>query len=107
MQDVPLSLEDLTDAENERYFDIMGRTFLIKQLLLDTRPGLLETMTESTYPDQKGNHPELGNEILDAARALPFSEAPAAGVEELRTRAAKEAEEALDLSSQRLEHQST
>ncbi len=31
---------------------------------------MLDTMTESTYPGQRGRHPGFGEEILEVARGL-------------------------------------
>ena len=39
-------------------------------LITDKSPGMLDQMTESTYPGQAGQHPEFGEEILEIARTL-------------------------------------
>ncbi|MCJ1376476.1 hypothetical protein MMC20_007719 [Loxospora ochrophaea] len=64
------TLKDLSRQEKEQWNDAVGRTVLAQELLLDTKPGALNTMTESTYPSQRGNHPELGEDVLVAARQL-------------------------------------
>lgn len=43
---------------------------MAKQLILDTKPGMLDMMTESTDPEQKGKHPAFEVEILALAREL-------------------------------------
>ncbi|OCL01330.1 hypothetical protein AOQ84DRAFT_350832 [Glonium stellatum] len=50
--------------------EVIGRISMAKELLLDTKPGMLHMMTEATYPEQKGKHPEFGEEILELARRL-------------------------------------
>ena len=36
-------------------------------LITNQMKGALDMMTESTYPGQKGNHPDFGEEILKLA----------------------------------------
>lgn len=43
---------------------------MASDLLLDSNKGMLEMMTESTYPGQRGSHPATGEEVLDLARQL-------------------------------------
>ncbi|KAF2815288.1 uncharacterized protein BDZ99DRAFT_516024 [Mytilinidion resinicola] len=54
----------------EDYADVIGRCVMAQQLILDTKPGMLDMMTEMTYPEQKGRHPRFGEEILGLARGL-------------------------------------
>ncbi|KAF2501324.1 hypothetical protein BU16DRAFT_555819 [Lophium mytilinum] len=54
----------------EDYSDVIGRCVMAQQLILDTKPGMLDMMTESVYPEQKGRHPKFGEEILGLARGL-------------------------------------
>lgn len=56
--------------EKESWTDVTGRAKFPGQLLLDTQPGMVDQMTEMTYPDQQGKHPEFGEEILALAREL-------------------------------------
>ena len=64
------TLQGLTKQEEEKWQDAIGRTTFTKMLILDTRPGMLNMMTETTYPDQRGAHPDFGEEILELARHL-------------------------------------
>jgi hypothetical protein len=50
--------------------DVVGRTTMASNLILDTQKGMLDGMTESTYPEQKGKHPAFGEEILQLARDM-------------------------------------
>ncbi|KAF9263042.1 hypothetical protein L218DRAFT_987817 [Marasmius fiardii PR-910] len=50
--------------------DVVGRTVMAKKLLIEDQV-MLNSMVERTYPDQRGQHPILGEEVLDAARNLP------------------------------------
>jgi len=60
----------LRDGVGGKFGEVLGRNFMAKQLILDTKPGTLDRMTESTYPEQKGRHPAFGEEILALAREL-------------------------------------
>ncbi|KAL8693921.1 MAG: hypothetical protein Q9218_001335 [Villophora microphyllina] len=64
------TLKNLKGAEKEAWNDAIGRTVMTQQLILDTKKGALDMMTELTYPDQKGRHPEFGEEILEMAKHL-------------------------------------
>ncbi|KAL9000693.1 MAG: hypothetical protein Q9169_000729 [Polycauliona sp. 2 TL-2023] len=64
------TLQGLSKDEKEKWEDAKGRTTFAKMLILDTQPGMLNMMTETTYPDQKGAHPDFGEEILELARHL-------------------------------------
>ncbi|KAL8979545.1 MAG: hypothetical protein Q9205_005143 [Flavoplaca limonia] len=64
------TLQGLTKQEKEKWQDAIGRTTFTKMLILDTTPGMLNMMTETTYPDQRGAHPDFGEEILELARHL-------------------------------------
>ncbi|KAH9845776.1 hypothetical protein Tdes44962_MAKER01208 [Teratosphaeria destructans] len=61
--------------EKETWGDVISRTEVAKMLLLDTRPGMLDMMVESTYPHHSGElpfakRPVLGEDILAIAREL-------------------------------------
>ncbi|KXT08685.1 hypothetical protein AC579_8664 [Pseudocercospora musae] len=51
--------------------DVVSRTVMTKMLLAEDHTSKLETMLEAQYPDQRGRHPEIGEEVVAAARALP------------------------------------
>ncbi|KXT00600.1 hypothetical protein AC578_3171 [Pseudocercospora eumusae] len=51
--------------------DVVNRTVMTKTLLAEDDTSKLETMLEAQYPDQRGRHPDIGDEVLAAARALP------------------------------------
>lgn len=57
-------------ADKETWEDAVGRSAMARELILDTNPGMLDMMTEGTYPEQKGKHPAMGEDILDVARTL-------------------------------------
>jgi hypothetical protein len=59
-----------TNREREAWSDIISRNVMGGNLLLDTKPGMLDVMVESTYPNQSGPRPVIGEEILEAARKL-------------------------------------
>lgn len=65
---VPPDLQDLSTPEEEKWEDAKGRAVYAKQLMCDDMPGMLNMMTESTYPGQKGAHPAFGEELLEIAR---------------------------------------
>jgi len=54
----------------EGYVDVISRCAMARELMLDSKPGMLSSMTEMTYPEQAGKHPEFGAEILGLARDL-------------------------------------
>ncbi|KAI4239758.1 MAG: hypothetical protein LQ349_000131 [Xanthoria aureola] len=68
--DVNPTLQNLSKQEKEKWEDAVGRTMFTKMLILDTGPGMLDMMTETTYPEQKGAHPDFEEEILELARHL-------------------------------------
>ncbi|KAL9003364.1 MAG: hypothetical protein Q9188_003758 [Gyalolechia gomerana] len=70
MYNVNPTLQNLSKKEKETWQDAVGRASFAKMLILDTQPGMLDMMTETTYPDQSGKHPEFGEEILELARHL-------------------------------------
>jgi hypothetical protein len=67
---VPPTLTHLSPAQKETWEDAKGRAGFAKSLICDEVPGMLDTMTESTYPGQRGRHPGFGEEILEVARGL-------------------------------------
>ncbi|KAL8840759.1 MAG: hypothetical protein Q9170_001197 [Blastenia crenularia] len=64
------SLQNLSKEAQEMWLDAVGRATFTKMLILDTKPGTLNIMTETAYPDQRGQNPEFGEEILELARHL-------------------------------------
>lgn len=70
MYSVNPTLKNLGRGEKEAWDDAIGRTVMAQGLILDTTKGALDRMTESTYPDQMGRHPEFGEEILELAKHL-------------------------------------
>lgn len=64
------SLQNLSKREEEIWKDAEGRATYASMLITDQLPGMLDLMTEQTYPGQKGNHPEFGDEILDIVKRL-------------------------------------
>ena len=67
---VPSSLPDMNDKESETFNDVLTRSMLTVHLLKDIEPGRLNALTESSYPAQKDNHPELGEDVLAATQGL-------------------------------------
>ena len=67
---VPSSLKDMNEEENDTMTDVLTRSMLTVHLLKDVKPGKLNAQVESCYPAQKGNHPELGEDVLAATQAL-------------------------------------
>ena len=64
------TLKDLSEKENGEWNDVRGRAVYAGMLITNQMKGALEMMTESTYPGQKGQHPEFGEEILKLATDL-------------------------------------
>ena len=54
----------------ERWGDVMSRSGMAANLLLDQPPGMLDQMVSMSYPNQSGEKPVIGNDIKDAARKL-------------------------------------
>ncbi|KAF2439167.1 hypothetical protein P171DRAFT_502328 [Karstenula rhodostoma CBS 690.94] len=50
--------------------DVVVRTTTACNLILDVQKGMLDEMTESQYPEQRGKHPAFGEEILALAREM-------------------------------------
>jgi len=61
---------ELKNGVGGSFADVLGRNATAKQLILDTKPGALNKMMEGMYPEQKGRHPQFGEEILALAREL-------------------------------------
>jgi len=59
----PHTLQNMRAAEKEMWTDVITRSFTTIQLILDTKPGMLKTMIEGTYPGR-------GEEVLQATREL-------------------------------------
>lgn len=70
LYNVDPTLEDLSEKDNENWNDAHGRAVYAGMLITNKMKGALDLMTESTYPGQKGKHPEFGDEILKLAGEL-------------------------------------
>ncbi|KAL9604639.1 MAG: hypothetical protein Q9219_000359 [cf. Caloplaca sp. 3 TL-2023] len=70
MYTVNPTIQKLSEEEKEVWEDAVGRGTFAKMLILDIALGMLNQMTESAYPDQSGQHPEFGEEIMELARHL-------------------------------------
>ena len=64
------SLQNLTSGEKDIWKEAEERATYAKMLITDQMPGMLDMMTEQTYPGQMGQHPEFGEDILEVARHL-------------------------------------
>ena len=60
-----------TATEGEPWDDVVGRSVMAAELLLDSNPGMLDTLVDSTYPGQSPR-PVLGERVLEAARELSW-----------------------------------
>lgn len=67
LYNVPPTLTDLSEDEKENWNDVRGRAIYAGMLITNQMKGALDMMTEATYPGQKGQHPEFGEEILKLA----------------------------------------
>lgn len=56
--------------DKETWSDVHSRSLMACQLILDTQPGMLRMMVEGTYPGQPNPCPDMGEEVLRAARDL-------------------------------------
>jgi hypothetical protein len=65
---VPAAETDNPQAK-QIWADIYSRNKMAGGLIIDDKPGMLNTMIESTYPGTR-NHPEFGEEILAEAKVL-------------------------------------
>lgn len=45
------TLQNLSKAEKEKWHDAVGRAILTRLLITDDKPGMLNMMTELTYPE--------------------------------------------------------
>ena len=70
LYNVDPTLSNLSRKENEEWNDVRGRAMYAGMLITNQMKGALDMMTESTYPGQKGQHPEFGEEILQLAEEL-------------------------------------
>ena len=70
LYEVLSNLQFANPNQREKWDDVHSRSALAAQLILDTMPGMLNTMTEKTYPGQAGQHPEFGEGIMESARKL-------------------------------------
>lgn len=70
MYNVNPTLQNLSKKEKETWEDAVGRATFAKMLIHDNKHGALNMITEAAYPDQSGQHPEFGEEILELARHL-------------------------------------
>ena len=60
LYNVDPSLEDMSEAEQEKWNDVRGRAMYAGMLITNQLEGALDLMTEATYRGQKGMHPEFG-----------------------------------------------
>ena len=60
----------LTGQFKEFYEDVQSRSRMAAELLLNTTPGMLNSMVEMGYPGQTFDHPDFGAPILEDARRL-------------------------------------
>ena len=67
---VPSDLQDMGERDNERMKDCIGRAMMSAIMITDTESGRLEMMTEMTYPDQRGKHPNFSDEVMEAAKGM-------------------------------------
>ncbi|KAI7719727.1 hypothetical protein KC353_g2750 [Hortaea werneckii] len=63
---LPKNEKDVQD----RWVDVVSRSVMAANLLLDQPPGMLDQMVSMSYPNQSGEKPVIGNDIKDAARKL-------------------------------------
>ncbi|KAI9656913.1 MAG: hypothetical protein M1821_003552 [Bathelium mastoideum] len=73
LSDVEPSLQRMGKEEEEAWTDVIGRSVMAQQLILDTKPGMLDLMVSATYPGQAGPTPQFGDEIVALARQLTAS----------------------------------
>ena len=64
------SLQTMSREEREIWGDILGRSQMAKNLILDTEPGMLDMMVATTYPGQSGPRLEFDEGIITLARQL-------------------------------------
>lgn len=64
------NVDPTLSSELEERAEVRGRAIFSGMLLAYYVSGALEKMTESTYPGQKGRHPEFGTEIILLALEL-------------------------------------
>lgn len=74
LYNVDPTLEDVSEEDGDGWNDVRGRAVYAGMLITDWMKGVLDMMTESTYPGQKGQHPEFGEEILKLAGEMCGSE---------------------------------
>lgn len=70
MYQVPGSLENLSGAQYEAWADVVGRSAMAANLILDEQRGMLDQMVAMSYPGAAGPPPEFGGEVKEAATAL-------------------------------------
>ncbi|KAK5168814.1 uncharacterized protein LTR77_006123 [Saxophila tyrrhenica] len=58
------------DGRNEMWVDVVSRSVMTKELLVDSKPGMLDMLVESTYPSSSSDRPEIGDDIKASARTL-------------------------------------
>ena len=65
-------LENLSAREKETWKDASGRAVFAGSLITDEKPGMLDMMVESSYPDPatRGPRVDFGGEILEFAAML-------------------------------------
>ncbi|KAF2234680.1 hypothetical protein EV356DRAFT_576609 [Viridothelium virens] len=63
-------LQNMGKAEKEIWSDVVGRSMMAKQLILDTMPGGLDMMVNMTHPGQTEPKTDFGEEIRALAGRL-------------------------------------
>ena len=65
---VPITASGRTSSK--AYNDVKGRSVMAGELLLDTKPGMLDMMVEAAYPGAAGDRPDIGDDLKAAAGEL-------------------------------------
>ncbi len=50
--------------------DVITRSMMAAELILDSKPGMLDMLVESTYPGAASDRPVIGDDIKAAAERL-------------------------------------
>ena len=61
LYDIPPTANKRNPRFRSQWTDALGRCIMASQLILDEQPGMLNMMTESTNPEQVGQHPFFFN----------------------------------------------
>jgi hypothetical protein len=67
----------MPDGISKGMMDVVTRTVMASTLIInESKPGMLDEMTESLYPEQRGKHPRFGDEIVQLARDMETDKNP-------------------------------